>query len=247
MGPPRPGAEVCVATCPERLDQLAVRRLVGEAHQAQGGQEHALKVQLRGEADAGTPGEPLPHAALQMPETADCANEKCPAGAQQSRHLRRGRRAARGSAWSQLRQWRAPSCVLMTGEMRERADRRAPSSNRIHQLCIAPPLRFSVTTGGRRCRRTLPRWTSKRAALASSRPQAGRQRGAPHAAHARLRTYPAALKDRNSAPVVYIFPRYGTTVAIHTTDLSAAWGRIYPLHCFRFDRVRGTFTPRAAL
>lgn len=72
-------------------------------------------------------------------------------------------------------------------------------------------------------------------------------RSALQAAQARLRTYPAAFTDRNVTPVMCIFPRYGTTVtvAVHTTDLPAARGRIFPLYYFRFDPVRGTFTPSA--
>ncbi|MVN88502.1 hypothetical protein GO986_17310 [Deinococcus sp. HMF7620] len=72
-------------------------------------------------------------------------------------------------------------------------------------------------------------------------------RAALHAAQARLRSYRVALKDRNLASVMCVFPRYGTTVtvAVHTTDLAAARGRIFPLYYFRFDQVRGTFTPSA--
>lgn len=83
-------------------------------------------------------------------------------------------------------------------------------------------------------------------------PQPGRSdppalRSALQAAQARLRTYPAAFTDGNQPPVMCIFPRYGTTVtvAVNTTDLPAARGRIFPLYYFRFDPVRGTFTPSA--
>lgn len=64
------------------------------------------------------------------------------------------------------------------------------------------------------------------------------------AAQARLETYRAALKDRHLTAVMCVFPRYGTTVtvALQTTDLAAARGRIFPLYYFRFDKVRGTFT-----
>ena len=66
------------------------------------------------------------------------------------------------------------------------------------------------------------------------------------AAQARVKAYQPLRLGRGPVSVMCVFPQHGTTitVAVLNTEVTSR-GRVLPLYYFRFDKVRGTFTPSA--
>jgi hypothetical protein len=66
------------------------------------------------------------------------------------------------------------------------------------------------------------------------------------AAQGRVKSYAKFLRGGGPVGTMCIFPQHGTTITVAVRNSNIAFaskGRVLPLYYFKFDKVKGTFTP----